>query len=569
MRSDRENLIRRPRGGRAQGGPRRGAPWAAVGLFLVASSGLAEAAPATASAPATAPATAPAGARVTGDGWFAPIPAETKPKLPTRTPQAEAFIIPIHDEISMTTYDSVLRKVLLHCKGKGAKLVVFDMDTPGGLGKAMIDIARVITRELKDVYTVAYVNPEAISAGAVISLACDEIVLTPGGLIGDAMPIFISPQGGIMPIPKEERGKIESYSLAQVRSFAKQNGYSQDLCEAMITLSIEIWLIRNRRTRELRYLNLEKHPRYAKASDANEKAKAKPPLDEPWEYVRRIVGPLKILTMTATEAVDLGFTKQVLPSMDALAEHYGVVGQPTLLADTWSETLVAFLTSATVTGILLFVGILGIYVELNTPGLGLPGAVAVIAFTILFGSRYLTSLAQWWEIALFLVGLALIATELFVTPGFGVLGISGLICCIVALMAIIIPNAPDQLPVPRTDLDWDLFKTGLTAIALAFVSAVAAAVVLGRYLPKIPLAGKMILSPETPPTSPATESAAIRSIKVGQTGTVRRICRPVGQVRVGGKLVDAVADGAYIPAGTKVKVIRNEGNRVVVTPVES
>jgi membrane-bound serine protease (ClpP class) len=222
-----------------------------------------------------------------------------------------------------------------------------------------------------------------------------------------------------------------------------------------------------------------------------------------------------------------------------------------------------------VTGILLFVGILGIYVELNTPGLGLPGAVAVIAFAILFGSRYLTNLAQWWEIGLFLAGLVLIAIEVFVTPGFGVLGISGLICCIVGLLAIIIPNAPDKLPVPQTELEWGIFRTGLTALGLAFLGAVVAAIILGRYLPKMPLASKLILAPASPSTGPATESAPIRLIQVGQMGTVQSICRPVGQVRFGDKLVDAVADGSFIPAGTKVKVIRNEGNRVVVTPMES
>ncbi len=524
--------------------------------------------PATAPAATTRPANAPPGARITADGWLARVPAEAKPKLPSKIPADEAFVIPIHDEITMTTYDAIKRKAL-RCKGKGAKLIVFDMDTPGGLGKAMMEITRVITRELKDIYTVAYANPEAISAGAVISLACDEIVMAPGGLIGDAMPIFIGPQGGIVPIPKEERGKIESYSLAHVRSLAGRNGYSEDLCEAMITLSIEVWLIRNRQTRELKYLNLEKHPKYDKKAKESEKAKSKPLLDEPWEYVRRIVGPLKILTMTTEEARDLGFTQRVLPNLDRLFEHYGVGGRPTVLEDTWSEALVAFLTSPAVTGILLFVGILGIYVELNTPGLGLPGAVAVIAFAILFGSRYLTNLAQWWEIGLFLVGLVLIAIEVFITPGFGVLGISGLICCIVGLLAIIIPNAPDKLPVPQTELEWGLFRTGLTALGLAFLAAVVAAIILARYLPKMPLAGKLILAPASPSTGPATESAPIRLIQVGQTGTVQSICRPVGQVRFGDKLVDAVADGSFISAGTKVKVIRNEGNRVVVTPMES
>jgi len=569
MQGDGTSLVRRRRRGH------RGAPFWVLALGMTAGllravlpGGGAETRPTTATAPTTRPAGTPPDARITADGWFARLPAAPKPQLPEKIPQDAAFVIPIHDGITMTTHEAVLRKAQ-RCKRKGAKLVVFDMNTPGGLGRAMTAIARVITGELKDIYTVAYVHPEAISAGAVISLACDEIVMVADGLIGDAMPIFISPQGGIVPIPKEERGKIESYSLAQVRSFATRNGYNQDLCESMITLSIEIWLIRNRQTRELQYLNLEKHPKYAKPHKGDEKARSKPPLDEPWDYVRRIVGPLKILTMTTKEAGDLGFVRHVLPTTEALFEHYGGAGEPKVLEDTWSETLVEFLTSPAVTGLLVFVGILGIYVELNTPGVGLPGAVAVIAFVILFGSRYLTGLAHWWEIALFLVGLALVAIEVFVTPGFGVLGISGVFCCLVGLLAMIVPNAPDKLPLPQTDLDWGLFKTGLTAVALAFLGALVAAILLARYLPKMPLASKLILVPATPPTGPASESAPIRSIQVGQTGTVHSICRPVGQVRFGDKLVDAVADGAFIAAGTPVTVIRNEGNRVVVTPKES
>jgi len=552
--------------------------WAAVCLASAAAA-LFAAEPATQPAskpkasttkPAGRPAGAPADARVTPDGWFRPLPAEPKPALPKRIAPGEAFVIPIREEITRTTYDTVKRKAL-QCIGKGAKLVLFDMDTPGGSSWAMTKIAGVITRDLRNVYTVAFVNPEAISAGAVISIACDEIVLTPVAKIGDAMPIMISPQGGLQPIPKEERGKIESYARAEVRSFAERNGYNADLCESMITLSIEIWLIRNPQTRELKYLSLEKHPRYVKATKDDDKAKAKPPLDAPWEYVRRVVGPLEILTMTDEEATDLGFARHVVDDMDALCELYGVAGEPTRLSDTWSVDLVAFLTSPVVAGILMFVGILGIYVELNTPGLGLPGLVAVIAFVILFGSRSLIGLANWWEIGLFVLGLLLLGIEIFVTPGFGVMGIAGIFCCVAGLLAIMVANPPDEIPLPTTDIGWEEFRSGLVALMIGFLAAVGAAIVLARYLPSLPVANRLILPPKPAPepgTIPEVQGSGVQAVAVGQVGVVASICRPVGQVRIQDRLVDAVADGAFIPTGTKVKVVKNEGNRLVVTAME-
>ena len=137
-------------------------------------------------APASSPAKdvkVPEGARpfrLNGEvvGWFAPRDAPDRPALPPQV--TKAFVIPIHGPITGTTYDAVKRKVL-RCRREGAEFVVFDMNTPGGSLDAIIDINRLILEDLRDAYTVAYVNPEAISAGAIMSLACDEIVTSPIG----------------------------------------------------------------------------------------------------------------------------------------------------------------------------------------------------------------------------------------------------------------------------------------------------------------------------------------------------------------------------------------------------
>ena len=174
----------------------------------------------------------------------------------------------------------------------------------------------------------------------------------------------------------------------------------------------------------------------------------------------------------------------------------------------------------------------------------------------------------WWEIALFVIGLILIAVEVFVVPGFGAPGIIGAVCCLVGLLAMIIPNAPNKWPIPRTDMDWSIFTNGLMALAIGFLVACVAAMLVARYLPKAPLAGKLLLAaPDLAGVDPAGEHAPIHHVSLGAAGTVEGPCRPVGQVRFGQDLVDAIADGQFIPAGTKVRVVKIEGNRVVVTPV--
>jgi len=499
-------------------------------------------------------------------GWFAPQERPQRPSLPPQV--TKAFVIPIHGMISETTYDAVKRKVL-RCRTEGAEFVVFDMNTPGGSLGAIIRINRLILEDLRDVYTVAYVNPEAISAGAIMSLACNEIVMSPIGKIGDAMPVLVGPQGYI-PIPEKERGKIESYTRAEIRVLAKRNGYSVPLCEAMVTQAMEIWLIRHRRTGEVKI---------ADAVEARGKVSGVPLPTQPgrsleptspteWEYVAVIDDAKELLTMTPDEAIQLGFAEHVFENMSELEKHYSIVERPPVLEDTWSERFVGFLSSPIVSSILFAVALMALYIELTTPGIGIPGAVAVICFALIFGSRYLVGLANWIEIALFVLGLALIAVEIFVTPGFGVMGISGALLCVFSLLAILVANTPKEFPLPRTHLDWATFSNGLAGLMVGLIAAVIGAAILSRFLPKIPIAGRLVLPSAAPADgAPVTETSPIGRISVGDTGVVESMCRPVGMVRFGEDIVDASSEGGPIEKGAKVRVLRYDGNRVVVEEV--
>jgi len=507
---------------------------------------------------------APPGARITPEGWFAPVkPATHRPKLPRQV--SVAFVIPVRETITKKTYEALKRKVV-RCRAGGAELIVFDMDTWGGEALAALDMARLLKVELEDIYTVCYVRTRAISAGALIAMACDEIVMTNTGKLGDAAPIAM---GG--KLEGVEREKIETVLRKEFAESARRNGYPAALAESMVTITREVWLVRNKATGELRYV-LRKDFAGKVAVSAGATTAPSNPKGE-WDLLRVLVTDKELLTMMPDEAKEYGFVKELVkaPRGDELRgvmEHYNVVVAAKVLSDNWSERLVEFLTTPAVVAFLFFAAILCGYIEMHTPGFGVAGSLALVCFAIIFGSRFLVGMAAWWEIALFVVGLGLIAVEVFVLPGFGVAGISGILCCVVGLLAMLVDNPPDKLPIPNTGLSWSTFTNGVLALMVGFVMACVAAVLLAKYLPKTPVAGKLILAgPTIEPISPAEKGAPIHKVRVGATGTVKATCRPVGQVWMGETLVDAIADGEFISAGTKVKVVKVEGNRIVVTPV--
>jgi len=489
---------------------------------------------------------APEGARIRQRGWFPPRePGTPPPALPAEI--TRAFIIPIHGDIRWRSSSDIVRRKIVQAKARGAEIVIFDMDTPGGVSRAMDDICDAISQDLAGVYTVAYVKPEAFSAGAIISLACNEIVMVPRGVIGDAMPIMFGPEG-LQAIPKEERGKIESGARARLRLLTERNGYSQALGEGMITLSMELWLFRNNDTGELRIIDV----------DAEE-------LEEPWQRAERIDGPNELVTFTANEAYEAGLTDHTLANYDAVKAHYNIVAEPVTLEMDFTERLAYILSSMPVTSLLMAAGLMLIFVEIRTPGFGVAGIGAVICFGILFGGRYITGLAQWWEVALIVLGLGLLLVEIFLIPGFGVVGTAGAACLLVGLLAIIVPNAPDKLPIPETDLDWSFFTKGLMALGLGFVAGLIGSLLLVQYMPKLPITSRLALADAPVYDEPTvTAGSPLGKVAIGEKGVVEAMCRPVGKVRFGQELLDAAAEGDYINVGEKVRLVRVEGNRLVV-----
>lgn len=537
---------------------------AAAALVCMAAAG---GEPGPASVPASGPATVGAGPttrRVTQDGWFA-VPEVKRPSLPEEV--TRAFVIPIYGPIDSVTYESVLRKVR-RCKGKGAQLVIFDMHTPGGGVGAALGIMELIVEDLKEVYTVAYVHKRAISAGALISMACKEIVVAPNSVIGDAMPIQGTPVGGVIAMPDKERMKLESGLAALARAVADDNGYNLTLLEGMITVTWEIWLIRNRQTGELMIVtgaDWRHRVKLAPPSTQPALAGIKAPDDSPWEMVRTIAGYDRLVTLTAKEALRYGFVEHRFETMEDLKKHYNVTGEVTFLGDTASEEFVAVLNSQIVMSLLMMGMIFFAYTEMNTPGFGVAGAIALACLAVLVGARFLVGLANAIEIAALVIGLVLIVLEIFVTPGFGVLGISGIVIVLASLAAMAVANPLPKLPVPQTDLDWSMLEEGLATMLIGAVLGTIGAIIAARYLPKVPAVRPMFLAPAAPTAEPALSQASpLRRIEPGDTGVVEAVCRPAGKVRFGDDLLDVTSEGTIISSGTTVRVLRRKGNMIVV-----
>jgi membrane-bound serine protease (ClpP class) len=222
-------------------------------------------------------------------------------------------------------------------------------------------------------------------------------------------------------------------------------------------------------------------------------------------------------------------------------------------------------------GILVMVAMLAVYMELNTPGIGLPGLVAVICFTVIIGSKYLTGMANWLEVALFITGLLLLTVEVFILPGFGIAGMLGIICILSGLFGMLIKNPPDEIPWPQTQLDWKLFSDGALGISFGFIGFIVLAWAITKYLPRLEFLSGLILVPtaakqgtEVKASMTMPPESKVSVVNVGDVGEVTSTLRPTGKARFGDAIVDVIAEAEFLDRGAKVEIIEIHGNRVVV-----
>jgi membrane-bound serine protease (ClpP class) len=239
--------------------------------------------------------------------------------------------------------------------------------------------------------------------------------------------------------------------------------------------------------------------------------------------------------------------------------------------------LVRWLNSPGVMGVLVMLALLGVYIEFSAPGLGLPGLVAVICFAIIVGSKYLTGLANWVEVVLLFAGIILLLIEFLVLPGFGIAGILGMIFLLAGLFGMLIKNAPDQLPWPKSPEDWGPVTDGVLGLIYGLLGFAVLAWVVSRYLPKLRFMSGLILVPAAAaagePTARISLTAPADSLEstpqIGAVGEAISPLRPAGKARFGDAVVDVVATAEFVARGAQVEIIEIHGNRVVVKRAEN
>jgi membrane-bound serine protease (ClpP class) len=481
--------------------------------------------------------------------WAQPAPN------PSSNPQEVlAVVIPCMGMIDDGLYQS-LRRRCEQALDRGAGYLLFEMQTYGGLVKSADDIAKYLILDVgKRARTVAWITTEAISAGAMISVSCRDIIMLENTTIGDCAPILMGDK-----LEGVEREKQESFIRAAFLRAAEENKYPAPLLKAMVTQRIEVWRVRNTKTGQWEYFEGDALP-----SDPNlYNLTAKEKIDSADD----------LLTLTAARAKEYGIARAVVKDLEgalgflATRDKISFSPQRIVLSTTWSEEMVRWINSPVVMSVLVMLTMLGVYVEFQTPGLGLAGLVAVTCLALIVGSKYMIGMANWIEIAIFCLGIMLLSVELFVFPGFGIAGIAGLVCVVGGLFGMLVRNGPGEAPWPADDDAWQILLDGLLSISAGVFGFLILAYWIGKRLPKTQLFRALSLAPvsagQTMPISIVAPNPAAL-IKAGDRGQAITILRPAGQARFAGQVVDVVSEGGYITAGSNITIRAIEGNRVIV-----
>lgn len=416
------------------------------------------------------------------------------------------YYFTIDDNISKPALRKT-EKALQGAEEENADILLLQLNTFGGELGAAEQIRTLLLDASLPVYV--FIDPNAASAGALISLACDSIYMSPGASIGAAS--VVDQTGDILP------DKYQSYMRSMMRATAEKQGRDPMIAQAMV---------------------------------------------DPDVAIPGIIDSGKVLTFTTKEAIRYGFCEGEANSVEEVLGLAGIDDyQITEQKLSWIDKVISFLIHPAVSGILIMLIIGGIYFELQTPGIGFPFIIAVTAALLYFMPHYLEGLAAHWEILLFLIGLALLIIELFVIPGFGIVGITGIALMVTALvMAMIFNIGFDFRFVPPHTLSITILIV-LTALILGFLLSLW----LGKkFLTVETRFGSLSLKTQLKPEEGYIAADFRMNGLIGETGVTLTFMRPSGKVEIKGDIYDAVSAEGMIDKEQPVKVIRFENAQLVV-----
>lgn len=431
--------------------------------------------------------------------------------------------IPLQGEVEWGMA-SFLKRGIETAEKMDVEAVVLEISTFGGRLDSVVDMKETLLNTSLPTYS--FINPRAISAGSLIALATDKIYILPRGTIGAATPV----SGG-----GEVAGeKVISFVRSLFRATAEAKGHSPFLAEAFVDPDAEIVLTEGGKI-------------FRKGEEGGRK-------------VVKVISPRgKLLTLTGKEALEYGLAEGTPGSKKEFLKETGLLEKEIItLRPNWGEKLARVLTSSTVASLLFSLGILGILFELTMPGWGISGTIGSLLLLLFFTGKYFAGLAQWVEILLFLLGIALLLVEIFLLPGFGIAGISGIILLLLSLYLSLVKH-----PLPQNVLDREALQEALYSLSLGMVILGGGFLLFLKFLPQTPIFSHLGLSTRMDKTSIKDYSYLL-----GKKGKAITPIRPVGKAKIGEEIVDVVSEGEFLEKGREVEVIQVEGVRIVVRGID-
>ncbi|HLU70342.1 MAG TPA: serine protease [Fibrobacteria bacterium] len=449
-------------------------------------------------------------------------------------------VIPVENEVDYGLF-AFLKRATAEALAEKPDHIIYKVNTYGGELHSAYEIVDLI-QSVQGATTWVYVEQKAISAGALISLACNRMAMGEGTTIGDCAPITQSAEGGIVMLGE----KIQSPLRAKFRNLAERNGYPSLLSEAMVTADIGVvQALPGDPARGPDYFTVREWDALPPARKGG------------YREHKVIVREGQLLTMTDLEAQRYGFSQGSYRDFGAFLGQQGFTVIRTLEPN-WSERMVRVLGKFA--PILMLIGFGALYMEFKTPGLSVFGALGVVCLGIAFGAKYAVGLADHTELLLLLAGFALFMVEIYLVPGTFIAGVLGL-----ALMVVALTLSLQGFTVPDPDMPWELgglidnlaLTMGMAALAL-FVPLLAV-----RYvLPRLPRRASVVLA-TTMADARVDDATTEADLRAGARGFTPTGLRPAGKVVIDGVTREATTRGEFIDPGSPVEVIR-PGRMLVV-----
>lgn len=464
------------------------------------------------------------------------LPPEALRDDPSLGGDWRAVRVDVKGPIRAATVDSARKLIEDQVRLNDVNLVFVAIDSPGGSPVDSVQLANFLAFQLDPgkVRTVAYVPEQARADAALIALACDDVLIGPRAVLGGpGAHEFTAPE-------------IQQTTAVVREELAPRQGRAWSLPVATFDPDLEVF----------RYTHLDQVGYFSEAE-----AKALPDADA-WKQGAAVTTPGSVFSAKGDEAVQFQLARRVVNSAGDLVRLYGLEGDPAHIAPSWTDLLVRALASPWMAALLFIVGGAAMYVELQTPGIGLGGFLAAVCFALFFWSRFLGGTAGWLEVILFAIGVVCVLLEIFVLPGFGVFGLGGGLLILVSLVL-----ASQTFVLPRNPYQFGRVITSLWTVIGGVAGAVAAIVLLHRWLPKAPVLNRLFLEPFSPAEAEEIrrrEALADYSDLLGQEGVATTVLKPGGKVRIGDREYSVVSDGDVVPRGARVVVIEARGNHVVV-----